>query len=49
MPKQLKYSWTQCPRENQLLCKKEDKDKNNLERKEEWVREAKMAKNKLDG
>lgn len=38
-----------CPREEQLLRKKEDKDKNNLERKEEWLREAKMAKNKLDG
>lgn len=48
MPKQLKYSWTQCPRERQLLRKKEDKDKNNLEKKEEWVREAKMAKNKFD-
>jgi len=49
MPKQLKYSQVQRPREKQLLRKKEDKDKNNLERKEEWVRETKMAKNKLKG
>lgn len=35
MPKQLKYSWAQCPSEKQLLRKKEDKDKNNLERKGE--------------
>lgn len=48
MPKQLKCSWAQCPREKKLLCKKEGKDKNNLERKEEWEREAKLAKNKLD-
>lgn len=48
MPKRLKYSWAQRPREKTLLCKKEDKDKNNPERKEEWEREAKLAKNKLD-
>lgn len=33
MPKQLQYRWAKQPKEKQLFCKKEDKDKNNLEKR----------------